>query len=409
MMVPEAYEKQVDIDPKLRAFYDFHSMQMEPWDGPAALIFTDGTLVGATLDRNGLRPGRWTETTDGLIVIGSETGVLDFAPERIKRRGRLRPGRMFLVDTAQRRIIEDDEIKAQLADLEPWQEWLDAGRVRLADLPEREHIVHPIASITRRQRTFGYTEEEVRILLTPMGQNGAEPLGAMGSDTPVAVLSERPRLLFDYFTQQFAQVTNPPLDSIREEVVTSLSLGLGPERNLLAGVREHARSVTLDFPVIDNDELAKIQHIDTALPGRHSVTIRGLYRVEAGHKGMQKRLAQMCARGRPGDRGRRGVHRPERPRLEQGPRADPVAAHARGRAPPPHPQRDAHEVRSRRRGGRRARGAPRRDAHRVRRIRRQPVPRDGDRRVPRPRRLHHRASRPRRPSRTSSTRSARAC
>lgn len=295
MMVPEAYEKQTDIDPDLRAFYDYHSIQMEPWDGPAALIFTDGTLVGATLDRNGLRPGRWTETTDGLVVIGSETGVLDFAPERIKRRGRLRPGRMFVVDTAQGRIVEDDEIKRDLASLHPWQEWLDAGRVRLKELPEREHIVHPIASITRRQRTFGYTEEEVRILLTPMGQVGAEPLGAMGSDTPVAVLSERPRLLFDYFTQQFAQVTNPPLDSIREEVVTSLSLGLGPEGNLLSWGPRHTRTVTLDFPVIDNDELAKIQHIDTALPGRSSVTIRGLYRVEAGHKGMQKRLAQMCA------------------------------------------------------------------------------------------------------------------
>ncbi|KAA9086733.1 glutamate synthase large subunit [Microbacterium radiodurans] len=295
MMVPEAYEKQADIDPDLRAFYDYHSIQMEPWDGPAALIFTDGTLVGATLDRNGLRPGRWTETTDGLVVIGSETGVLDFAPERIKRRGRLRPGRMFVVDTAQGRIVEDDEIKRDLATLHPWKQWLDAGRVRLKDLPEREHIVHPIASITRRQRTFGYTEEEVRILLTPMGQVGAEPLGAMGSDTPVAVLSERPRLLFDYFTQQFAQVTNPPLDSIREEVVTSLSLGLGPEANLLSWGSKHTRTVTLDFPVIDNDELAKIQHIDTALPGRSSVTIRGLYRVEAGHKGMQKRLAQMCA------------------------------------------------------------------------------------------------------------------
>ncbi|WQB72039.1 glutamate synthase large subunit [Microbacterium invictum] len=294
MMVPEAYEKQADIDPDLRAFYDYHANQMEPWDGPAALIFTDGTLVGATLDRNGLRPGRWTETTDGFVVIGSETGVLDIAPERIKRRGRLRPGRMFLVDTAAGRIIEDEEIKRDLATMHPWQKWLDAGRVRLADLPEREHIVHPIASITRRQRTFGYTEEEVRILLTPMGQNGAEPLGAMGSDTPVAVLSDRPRLLFDYFVQQFAQVTNPPLDSIREEVVTSLSLGLGPERNLLSWGADHTRTVMLDFPVIDNDELAKIQHIDTALPGRSSVTIRGLYRVEAGHKGMRKRLEQMC-------------------------------------------------------------------------------------------------------------------
>jgi glutamate synthase (NADPH/NADH) large chain len=294
MMVPEAYEKQPDIDPKLRAFYEYHSMQMEPWDGPAALIFTDGTLVGATLDRNGLRPGRWTETTDGLVVVGSETGVLDFAPERIKRRGRLRPGRMLLVDTAARRMIEEDEVKQQLAELQPWQEWLDSGTVRLADLPEREHIVHPIASITRRQRTFGYTEEEVRILLTPMGQNGAEPLGAMGSDTPIAVLSERPRLLFDYFVQQFAQVTNPPLDSIREEVVTSLRMGLGPEPNLLSWGADHARTVTLDFPVIDNDELAKIQHIDTALPGRTSVTIRGLYRVEGGRKGLEKRIAQMC-------------------------------------------------------------------------------------------------------------------
>lgn len=295
MMVPEAYEKQATIDPALRAFYDYHSMQMEPWDGPAALIFTDGTLVGATLDRNGLRPGRWTETTDGLVVIGSETGVLDFAPERIKRRGRLQPGRMFLVDTAQRRIVEDEEIKADLAALQPWGEWVDKGRVKLSELPEREHIVHPIASITRRQRTFGYTEEEVRILLTPMGQGGAEPLGAMGSDAPVAVLSDRPRLLFDYFSQQFAQVTNPPLDSIREEVVTSLSLGLGPERNLLDWGPDHTRTVTLDFPVIDNDELAKIQHIDTALPGRSSVTVRGLYRVEAGHKGLQKRLVQMCS------------------------------------------------------------------------------------------------------------------
>ena len=282
MMVPEAYEKQRDIDPKLRAFYEYHSMQMEPWDGPAAMIFTDGTLVGATLDRNGLRPGRWTETTDGLVVIGSETGVLDLAPERIKRRGRLSPGHMFLVDTAAGRIVEDEEIKRDLAELAPWGEWLEQGSVRLADLPDREHIVHPIASITRRQRTFGYTEEEVRMLLTPMGQNGVEPIGAMGSDTPIAALSERPRLLFDYFSQQFAQVTNPPLDSIREEVVTSLGLGLGREHNLLSWGPEHARAVTLDFPVIDNDELAKIQNIDRALPERRAVTIRVLYHFDAG-------------------------------------------------------------------------------------------------------------------------------
>ncbi|HOA86377.1 MAG: glutamate synthase large subunit [Microbacteriaceae bacterium] len=295
MMVPEAYEKQEGMDPALRAFYEYHGMQMEPWDGPAALTFTDGTLVGATLDRNGLRPGRWTETHDGLIVIASESGVLDFEPERIARRGRLQPGKMLLIDTAAGRIISDEEVKRELATMSPWQAWLDDGRIRLAELPEREHIVHPAASITRRQRTFGYTEEEVRILLTPMGQHGAEPLGAMGSDTPIAVLSERPRLLFDYFTQQFAQVTNPPLDAIREEVVTSLALALGPTRNLLAEGPGHARGVTLEFPVIDNDELAKIQHIGRTVPGRSSITIRGLYHFDAGPGTMQARLREMCA------------------------------------------------------------------------------------------------------------------
>ncbi|MEL5990040.1 glutamate synthase large subunit [Microbacterium phosphatis] len=295
MMVPEAYEKQTDMDPDLRAFYEYHSLQMEPWDGPASLIFTDGTIVGAMLDRNGLRPGRWTETTDGLVVIGSETGVLDFEPERIKRRGRLQPGRMFVIDTAQGRIIEDAEVKHELATMQPWQQWLDAGTVRLADLPDREHLVHPVASINRRLRTFGYTEEEVRILLAPMGRTGAEPLGAMGSDTPIAVLSKRPRLLFDYFVQQFAQVTNPPLDSIREEVVTSLKLGIGPNENLLAEGPEHARSIGLDFPVIDNDELAKIQHISKALPERSSATIRGLYHFDAGPQSLPERLEEMYA------------------------------------------------------------------------------------------------------------------
>jgi glutamate synthase (NADPH/NADH) large chain len=294
MMVPEAWEKNGSIDANRRAFYEYHSMLMEPWDGPAALVFTDGSLVGATLDRNGLRPGRFVVTDDGLVVLGSEIGVLDIEPSRVVRKGRLRPGRMFLVDTVEGRIIEDDEIKNQLASAEPWGEWLDTGRINLKDLPEREHIVHTPASVTRRQRTFGYTEEEVRILLMPMATSGAEPIGAMGSDTPVAVLSERPRLLFDYFTQQFAQVTNPPLDSIREEVVTSLRLGLGPERNLLSAGAEHARQVVLDFPVIDNDELAKIQHIDPQPGSRTTTTIRGLYRFDAGVDAMQKRLDEMC-------------------------------------------------------------------------------------------------------------------
>lgn len=294
MMVPEAWENQTEIDPVRRDFYEYHSMLMEPWDGPAAIVFTDGSLVGATLDRNGLRPGRYVVTNDGLVVLASEIGVLDIEPSRIVRKGRLRPGRMFLVDTVAGRLIEDDEIKSELAAGAPYGEWLDEGRINLKDLPEREHIVHTPASITRRQRTFGYTEEEVRILLKPMATTGAEPLGAMGSDTPVAVLSERPRLLFDYFTQQFAQVTNPPLDSIREEVVTTMKLGLGPERNLLTAGPEHARQVVLDFPVIDNDELAKIQHIDPRPGSRLTTTVRGLYRFDAGPDAMQRRLAEMC-------------------------------------------------------------------------------------------------------------------
>ncbi|GAA2024199.1 glutamate synthase large subunit [Agromyces tropicus] len=294
MMVPEAWEKQAEIDPARRAFYDYHSMLMEPWDGPAAIVFTDGSLVGATLDRNGLRPGRYLVTDDGLVVLASEIGVIDLPQRRVVRKGRLQPGRMFLVDTEAGRLIEDDEIKAELAASEPWGEWLDEGRIRLTDLPEREHIVHPPASVNRRQRTFGYTEEEVKILLTPMARTGAEPIGAMGSDTPVAVLSQRPRLLFDYFTQQFAQVTNPPLDSIREQVVTSLSTSLGPERNLLLAGPEHARQVSLDFPVIDNDQLAKIVHMTAPSGARATRTLRGLYRVDEGPEGLRERLDELC-------------------------------------------------------------------------------------------------------------------
>ncbi|MHB1171500.1 MAG: glutamate synthase large subunit [Lacisediminihabitans sp.] len=294
MMVPEAYENQTDIDPVRREFYEYHSMVMEPWDGPAAIVFTDGTLVGATLDRNGLRPGRYLVTDEGLVVLASEIGVIDIEPSRVVRKGRLRPGKMFLVDTEAGRLIEDDEIKSELAASRPWGEWLEGSRINLKDLPDREHIVHTPASVTRRQRTFGYTEEEVRILLMPMAQNGTEPLGAMGSDTPIAVLSERSRLLFDYFTQQFAQVTNPPLDSIREEVVTSLRLGLGPERNLLDATPEHARQVILDFPVIDNDELAKMQLLDPRPGSRMTSTVKGLYRVDEGPRAMEERIAAMC-------------------------------------------------------------------------------------------------------------------
>ena len=295
MMIPEAWENQPSMDAARRSFYEYHSSLMEPWDGPAAVAFTDGSLVGATLDRNGLRPGRYQITDDGLIVVASEIGVHDVAPERVVAKGRLQPGKMLLVDTVAGRIIDDSEIKADLAAAEPWQDWIDASRIELADLPEREHIIHTPASIARRQRTFGYTEEDLRIMLAPMAKTGQEPLGAMGSDTPIAVLSERPRVLFDYFVQQFAQVTNPPLDSIREEVVTSMRRGLGPELNLLEATPAHARHVVVEFPVIDNDELAKIQHLHNADGVRSTVTIKALYRVDEGVESMEQRLAEICA------------------------------------------------------------------------------------------------------------------
>ncbi|MGP3951127.1 glutamate synthase large subunit [Streptomyces sp. 7N604] len=297
MMVPEAWENHSSMDPARRAFYRFHSTMMEPWDGPACVTFTDGTQVGAVLDRNGLRPGRYWVTDDGLVVLSSEVGVLDIDPSKVVRKGRLQPGRMFLVDTAEHRIIEDDEIKAQLAAEQPYEEWLEVGLIDVEDLPEREHIVHTHASVTRRQQTFGYTEEELRVLLAPMAKTGAEPIGSMGTDSPIAALSERPRLLFDYFTQLFAQVTNPPLDAIREELVTSLISSLGPQGNLLEPNAASCRSVTLPFPVIDNDELAKLIHInaDGDLPGFKAVTLSGLYRVGGGGEALAARIAEICA------------------------------------------------------------------------------------------------------------------
>ncbi len=293
MMIPEAWERHSDMDTQRKNFYEYHSMLMEPWDGPAAVIFTDGSLVGATLDRNGLRPGRYVVTEDGLVILASEIGVADIDPAKIVRKGRLQPGKMFLADTVNGRLIDDEEIKAEVSALEPWGTWLEENRINLADLPEREHIAHTSASVNRRQRTFGYTEEDLRVLLAPIAKSGAEPIGAMGSDTPIAALSDRPRVLFDYFVQQFAQVTNPPLDSIREEVVTSLGTGLGPERNLLVATPEHAQQISLDFPVLDNDELAKIKHIE-ARPGvGRSQTIKGLYRVDGGSDGLAARIREI--------------------------------------------------------------------------------------------------------------------
>ena len=292
MMIPEAWENHATMSQERKDFYAFHSTLMEPWDGPACVTFTDGKQVGAVLDRNGLRPSRFWVTDDGLVVLASEVGVLDFSPEKIIRKGRLQPGKMFLVDIEAGRIIEDDEIKQSLSTAAPYSDWLKGGLVRLSDLPAREHIVYPHSSVVRRQRAFGYTEEEVRIIITPMAKNGAEPLGSMGTDTPIAALSDKSRLLFDYFAQLFAQVTNPPLDAIREELVTSLGGSIGPEHNLLDPGPSSCRQISLQFPVIDNDELAKIINVnaDGDQPGFACHVVRGLFPIAGGGKSLVARI-----------------------------------------------------------------------------------------------------------------------
>ena len=297
MMIPEAWENHETMPQNRRDFYAFHASLMEPWDGPACVTFTDGHQVGAVLDRNGLRPSRFWVTKDGLVVLASEVGVLDIPAENIARKGRLQPGKMFLVDIEAGRIIEDSEIKDQLADASPYGDWIHAGMVKLIDLPSREHIIYPHSSVLRRQRAFGYTEEEVRILITPMAKSGLEALGSMGTDTPIAALSDKPRLIFDYFSQLFAQVTNPPLDAIREELVTSLGTSMGPEHNLLDPGPSSCRQISLAFPVIDNDELAKIIHVnaDGDYPGLSAHVIRGLFFVADGGDSLRERLEEIKA------------------------------------------------------------------------------------------------------------------
>ena len=295
MMIPEAWEKNSTMTQERRDFYRFHASLMEPWDGPACITFSDGQYIGAVLDRNGLRPSRFWVTDDGLVVLASEVGVLDIAPDRVIRKGRLQPGKMFLVDLEAGRVIEDDEIKDELASAAPYGQWLNDGLVDLKDIPTREHIFYPHSSVLRRQRAFGYTEEEIRLIISPMARTGAEPIGSMGTDTPVAVLSEKPRLLFDYFSQIFAQVTNPPLDAIREELVTSLGGSIGPEHNLLDPGPESCRQITLDFPVIDNDQLAKIIHInaDGNHPGLTAYKVKGLFPIAEGGEGLKTVLKKL--------------------------------------------------------------------------------------------------------------------
>jgi len=300
MMIPEPWENHEEMSPERRAFYQFHAALMEPWDGPALIAFTDGSVIGAVLDRNGLRPGRYWVTSDGLVVLASEVGVLDIDPATVVRKGRLQPGRVFLADTAAGRIVEDEEVKAALAAENPYENWLHAGLLHLDDLPDRPDVVgQPAAGpdLVTLQRVHGYTEEELRVILAPMARAGSEPIGSMGTDTPAAVLSGRPRLMFDYFTQLFAQVTNPPLDALREELVTSLGTITGPEQNLLEPIPASCRQIVLPYPVISGNDLAKIAHINDEgnLPGFASHLVDGRYDPDGGGEGLRARLAAICA------------------------------------------------------------------------------------------------------------------
>jgi glutamate synthase (NADPH/NADH) large chain len=287
MMIPEAWENHRHMDPGRRSFYRFHAAVMEPWDGPASIAFTDGTVIGAVLDRNGLRPSRYWVTDEGLVVMASEVGVLDIDPAHVVQRGRLQPGRMFLVDTAKGRIVADEEIKAELAAEHPYGDWLEREEIYFDDLPPRFTLTPQHSSVVSHQRLFGYTTEDLKILLGPMAETGYEPIGSMGTDTPVAVLSDRPRLLYDYFHQLFAQVTNPPLDAIREELVTSLAGTIGPERNLLAPEPASCNQIVMPRPVLTNEELAKLLYIneDGTQPRWRSFAVDGLWPAKAAQPG----------------------------------------------------------------------------------------------------------------------------
>jgi glutamate synthase (ferredoxin) len=291
MMIPEPWQHHESMEPERKAFYEYHASLMEPWDGPASIAFTDGTVIGAVLDRNGLRPSRYYVTTDDLVIMASEVGVLDIPPEKVRMKGRLHPGRIFLVDTAQGRIIDDEEIKRELAAQHPYAEWLRQHQVSLSALPEHAEPEPDHPAVLTRQIAFGYTHEDVRILLAPMARQGEEPIGSMGTDTALAVLSNRPRLLYDYFKQLFAQVTNPPLDQIREELVTAMESTVGPERNLLKPEPESCRQIVLPDPVLSNDELARVRHV--ALPDFKAATLPMLYGATGGAAALEQALAML--------------------------------------------------------------------------------------------------------------------
>ena len=271
MMIPEAYQGREDISPELAGFYAYHQCLMEAWDGPAAIAFTDGRVIGATLDRNGLRPGRWLETADGWVILASETGVLEEAPENIVRKGRLQPGKLFLVDVENGRIVPDEEVKRTVASRRPYAEWYRSEVVRLEDLPERSNLACPAQPLRTRQLAFGYTQDDMKVILAPLARNAEEAIGSMGNDLPLAVLSDRRPVLYSYFKQLFAQVTNPPIDSIREAVVMSVEASVGSERNLLDETPEHARQLVIANPILRDEELERLRQIDSDVFRAHTI------------------------------------------------------------------------------------------------------------------------------------------
>ncbi len=297
MMIPEPWSNHESMDDERRAFYQYHSCLMEPWDGPASMAFTDGRQIGAILDRNGLRPSRFYVTREGLVVMASEAGVLDFPPEEVVQKGRLQPGRMLLIDTEEGRIIEDEEIKRKVASAHPYRQWLNEHLVHLPDLPEAPRVEGPDhETLLQRQIAFGYTFEDERVILTPMAKDGVEAIGSMGNDSALAVLSNKPRLLYDYFKQLFAQVTNPPIDSIREEIVVSTETRLGSEGNLLNPDPAACRRVELKWPVLTNEEFAKIRR--TNLPGLKIGVLPILFRVSRGERGLAKSMEELSIMAR---------------------------------------------------------------------------------------------------------------
>ena len=295
MLIPEAWDGNPHMDEKKRAFYEYHCSLMEPWDGPAAIAFTDGRVIGATLDRNGLRPARYLVTHDDMVVLSSETGVLPVKPENVKMKGRLQPGKMFLIDLEQGRIVGDKELKEQLASRQPYGEWLREYQVTLDKLPEPMRV-HGLdhSTLTARQRTFGYTDEDVRMLMTPMAVNGEEPLGSMGVDTPLACLSDKPQPLFNYFKQLFAQVTNPPIDPIREEMVMSLVSYIGREGNILAETPQHCHTLKLPHPIVTNRDLEKLRRVSRG--DFLATTLSSLFTAADGEKGLERALDGLCRR-----------------------------------------------------------------------------------------------------------------